>query len=131
MIGNNSFRWKTHVKQFKLEHSGWKNLLKHNSHIALEADMKTFNILYQSMLKSKLGYSNEIHESTIKTNSKSQIPVFIEVLRVCHRRLLKLSCRQDRNIYLEFINSIYSSSLNDKINQENEKKMKWLQSMIL
>ena len=43
--------------------------------------MKTLNLLYQALIKSKLEYGTEIYETTSKTNSKSLIPVRTKILR--------------------------------------------------
>ena len=44
--------------------------------------MKTFKMLYQALIKSKLEYGNEIYESTYQTSSNSLIPVHNKALRV-------------------------------------------------
>ena len=44
--------------------------------------MKTLQMLYQALIKSKLEIGNEIYESTSKTNSNSLIRVRNKALRV-------------------------------------------------
>ena len=58
------------------------NLLTRLSHATLGADMKTFKMLYQPLIKSRLEYGNEINKSTKFNSSKSLIPVFYNVLGV-------------------------------------------------
>ena len=79
---DNGLRWTEHVKQLKKECNQRMNLLKHLSSTTWGADMRTLKMLYQTLIKPKLEYGNEIYESTCDTNSKSLIPIRNNALRI-------------------------------------------------
>ena len=58
------------------------NLLKQLSSKTWGAGMGTLKMLYQTLIKPKLEYGNEIYESTSDTNSKSLIPLKNNALRI-------------------------------------------------
>ena len=79
---DDGLRWTSHVEQLKRDCQKKVNTLKMLSHTEWGADTKTLQMLYQTLIKSKIDYGSEVYESTSKTNVQKLGTIRNQCLRI-------------------------------------------------